>query len=567
MYKFVEKAVFVKNGEGKRTLGPLIYLMGALAVAAPLVLFFNMGGSPLFKQGQASEEGPSPFQTAESDRSQANDMSNTSLSEMEREIQIAEEQGSNLRGEELEQRKEAIREKYEERNDKDRNAAARIDFTDRLKDFVKPETQEAPAETPQDPEQPAKQGYMTFAERLAAQGNSDGGSSGSGSKILVFQQGSEAFKSDPSQTGNPNNPGEAGSTATEANSPANMLPLGTFIPVTLDQDVISTDLQATVWATVATDVTFRRQLQIPLGLAKLRGRTATQPVQNLLDIVFDVMVFSDGSELPIQGFAYSAFDIRYPDRFQVRGVPGELVTPPMYTKLLSLILAAGTGASDAYIQNYLNENTSTSSTFTTVPQIDPNTGQVTNTLQQTQGQPVNSQIGASIALGAAQSGAEELAAMLQKDLDKYQPYVKIQKGYPLFVQLESTVNIAERQSNGFAIKAEEEANSKAKGDQTARSGDPDTYPPGDARYRYDGRAATPSVLNPINGQMGGTGRMDPMGGMTPERIAESQIATYEAMQDPGVQAYRDQQRQDANQNVVDLIRQIEQSRGNNPNGN
>lgn len=473
MWKFIEGLLFVQTKSGERKLGVGFYLLGALACIVPLVLLFNSGGSPLIKKNEKPAPGLAPIQAPESKLTAQTDIPNTLVAEMERELQILEEQSGILKPEEKAEREKEIREKYEDQAQAGRRGAARINFTERIEEFRKeptPEpTPEIIVETPE-----TENRYMTFAERLASEGKSAGGDSG----------GAVTFAPPTKKPGEGEQVGDIISvngtpTAAAATSPKNLLPMGTFIPVVLEQDVISSDLQAHVWVNVAADVTFRRQLQLPLGLVRIRGSTAREPVQNLLDIHFDVMVFSDGTELPITGNAYSAFDIRYPDRYRVRGVPGKLITPPMYTTLLNILLTAGLGASDAYIQNYLNEQTTTDSTFTTIPVVDPVTGDVTTTLQQTQGQPVNNNIGASIGLGAAQSGATELANQIRKDLDKYRPYVKLEKGTPMFIQLDTSVDVGARQINGFAIAMAE----KEKAGNGGGSGRVNR-PPGDARAAW-----------------------------------------------------------------------------------
>ncbi len=564
MFKWIEKGLFVQAKDGSRKLGILVYIAAALLVIIPTILLFKSEGSPMAKKSKQQEAGPPPIQRPETENSQAQEMPNTLIAERNRELQIAEEQKSGLNPADYEKRKLEIEEKYKAKNEGSRNSSARINFTDRIDDFKREPKKEQPLPTPT-PVKDNTQGYMTFAERMAAEKKQIKNSSKN--KPISFENAKK--KEPPKENLVVNHTTDQTMSGKAGESPKNILPLGTFIPCVLEQDIISSDLQSHVWVSVATDVTFRRQLQLPLGLVRIRGKTATQPTQNMLDIVFDVMVFSDGTELPIQGFAYSAFDIRYPDRYRIRGIPGKMITPPMYTTILSLLLSAGLGASDAFIQNNANQNTSTQSTFTTVPQIDATTGNVTTTLQQTQGQPVNNQIWGTVGLSAAQAGAEKFADIVQKDLDKYQPYVKLEKGTPLFIQLDSTVDISGRRINGLAIKAEEEMQKRSQKDYSARSGEPDTYPPGDARYRYDGRAQTPSVINPMAAQQGGNGGA---GGQAPAYSQNEVInnklayanANIAANNNPEVQAAQQQQTQQALGNVQQLIQQLQQSRNSSP---
>jgi hypothetical protein len=206
----------------------------------------------------------------------------------------------------------------------------------------------------------------------------------------------------------------------------------------------------------------------------------------MVDIHFDVMLFSDGTELPINGFAYATFDPRYPTRFKVRGIPGEMIVPPLYVKLQGLVYSAALGASDAYIQNYANENTSTPSTFTTVPTINPITGQMESVIQEQQGQPINNNIGGTVALSAGQAALTEWVEEAKKDLEKYRPYVVIEKGTPIFVQLEETVDVSRRMVDGVAIA---EAIAAEGGGIRMGGRDPNgSYAPGDARSKYSGLA-------------------------------------------------------------------------------
>lgn len=351
---------------------------------------------------------------------------------------------------------------------------------DRLQDFE--DAQPAPAPVlPDNIENVDKpQRFMTLQERLAAEGIEGGGNSGaSGSSEFGVPENIEKIQRDAE-----NNRRGIPEATNEKPPIKNLLPLGTFIPCVLESDVITTDLNSTVWATVVLDVTFRRQLQLPKGLTKLRGRAASEPVQNMVDIHFDVLLFSDGTELPINAHAYAAFDPRFPNRFKVRGIPGEMIVPPLYAKLQGLVFAAALGASDAYIQNYANENTTTPTSFQTVPTINPVTGQVETVIQEQQGMPVNNNIAGTVGLSAAQGALTEWVEQAKEDLEKYRPYVVIEKGTPIFVQLEETVDVSERSINGVA-KAQAEAMANG-GVRMGGIPQNQVFAPGDARARYTG---------------------------------------------------------------------------------
>jgi hypothetical protein len=255
--------------------------------------------------------------------------------------------------------------------------------------------------------------------------------------------------------------------------PQNLLPLGTFIPVALDQDVVTTDLAQLVWVTVEQDVYFRRQLQLPKGVVRLRGTAATRPVQDCVDLYFDVAVFADGTELPLAGQGYSAYDPRWPDRYQVRGVPGILVQTPLWVTLSSVFLSSLNAASAYFTDAFAPQNNQFSSTGSKIAQAPE-------------------ALGAASAHGATNA----LSQKLLDNLAQYRPYVKLQKGQPLFVQLLRTVDLSKRRVNGFAAAqaADRELQiaraRQAYGDNagavldkgTVLGVDPSKYPEYDARH-------------------------------------------------------------------------------------
>jgi len=477
--------IFVKTADGKQKPSLFVWL---------LVLVVLLGGSLFIvtnkrttgleelhgnSRAQKQAEAPSPINKKETIKSSQAGMDAETQNAMEAQIKKeTEENGGYL----APQRTDEIQRKYEAEYEQKQSANFRPTVTQRLGEMGKTNATPAPPK-PAQPKKSASSGrYKTLAERMEADGikpNQRGNSGGTDFKqptnISKNQVDTNTIRSDT-----PTGPNWSKST--------NLLPLGTFIPCVLDGDVVTTDLTSHVWANVVLDTTFRRQLQLPKGIVKIRGKTASEPVQNLVDIFFDTMVFSDGTELPISGFAYAALDPRFPNRFKARGIPGKMIVPPYFVKLQSLIYSAALGASDAYIQNYLNENTTTQSTFTTVPTIDPNTGQVSNQIQQTQGQPVNNQIGATIGLSAGQAALEDLVTEAKKDLEKYRPYVTIEKGTPLYVQLDTTVDVNTRKINGTAIAKEAELQRNlalsAKGVPMPKT--TEIYPPGDARAKYTG---------------------------------------------------------------------------------
>ena len=499
--------IFIKAQDGQRRLNPLIILLVVIALIVAITVYFTSNTKPglttLTEDKDPLTQGPLPIQTEETLKTKQSEVDAETENAIQAQIEFEKEQNA---GYLPESRIQEIREKHIRDYEEKSSTAFRTNQKERLA-LLKQRTPDsnAPA-SPDNPNAAKQQGYQTFAERMGQQANTTGGS-----RSFDLQEGTNN-PNDPknakNKANNPNNANNANnanninssnsatnssgaSFATSKNSFQNMLPLGTYIPCILEGDVVTTDLSSHVWATVALDVTFRRQLQLPKGLVRARGSTATEPVQDLVDIRFDTLVFSDGTELPISGAAYSALDPRYPNRYKIRGIPGDLIKPPLYLKLQALLYGAAMGASEAYVENYTNENTQTESTYTTVPIVNPTTGNVTQQIQQTQKPPVNTNIGGTIGLSAAQSTLSELLAMAKEDLEKYRPYVMVEKGTPFYIQLDETIDISKRQINGVAIAA---AEAEAKGKPIPKQ---NIYSRGDARSLYDPSGGVAG--NPLGG--------------------------------------------------------------------
>jgi hypothetical protein len=481
--------LYVNTGDGRKKPSVFVWLaLTGIILGGSVFLVTNKKETGLDGlRGRTAEDearrAPSPVEKGETAKVQE-EMDVEAFNAMQEQLaREREESGGYLSPE----REKEITKKYETIAEERRRGNFQTSVGDRLGQMQQRTAEEEKPAPPPEPAPAKPEGYLTFAQRMEMQGATT--SSGRPNTGLVFAPptGGVAI---PESTPDPD---ENLSEREQWERVTNLLPLGTFLRCVLDGDIVTNNLASHVWANVVIDETFRRQLQLPKGLVRLRGKTATEPVQNVVDVFFDTMLFSDGTELPINGTAYAAFDPRYPHRFRTRGIPGDLIVPPMWVKLQSLIYAAALGASDAYIQNYINENTSTATKFTTVPVIDPITGQATTQITEEQGNPVNNQIGATIALGAGQSALEELVVEVRKDAEKYKPYLIVEKGTPLFVQLNTTVNVARRTINGTAIAKAEELERNL---QLAERGVPlpdtkEVYPPGDARAKYSG-AGTPT---------------------------------------------------------------------------
>jgi len=483
---------YTKDSQGNPRLGIAVYIIIILLILVPSFLLFQNPNAieNIFSPGKANQEPPKVFQADQSEKALQEGISAELVEQMEREQRIAQEQQSGLRPED---RTGEIEEKYQERARQQADSAGQFRFGERLTEFITPEATPTPAPTEGEAPPAAPSGFMTMAERLKLEGKSATGGSSSGF--------SKEFSNQVPQSLQPQQPTTTTEPSTVINGVqtqiSNLLPLGTFIACVLNQDVRSTDLQPYIWANVVLDSTFRRQLQLPKGLVRLRGKAAREPVQNLLDIHFDVMVFSDGTELPINGNAYSAFDIRYPDAYRLRGIPGEMVVPPFFLQVKSLVYAAALGASNAYIDDVAARGLSQTTTFGAQPVVDPETGQVTTQITDSvQGGQVQNNLGEVIALDAAQGVVEQLAENALEDLEKYRPYVKLEKGTPFFVQLNQTIDISQRRVNGLAVHVAqlEAATQNSSNPGAVNPYAPDIYPPGDARYRYDSENQTSNNL-------------------------------------------------------------------------
>jgi hypothetical protein len=485
--------LFVKTADGKKKPSVWVYLFILLLVIGASAFFMVgdrvTGFDKVLKTDKAVEadmqtgDDAPPLIDMEQSNIEQDGLDAEAVNAMNK--QVAREKGEN-NGWISEDRIREIKEKYQEETKQRTLSNFQPTVGDRLADFEDAPPPPPPV-LPENIEKVDKpQRFMTLQERLAAEGIESGSTGGDSSSEFGIPEKVEEQqkKMENTRLGIPE-------TLSGDEKMKNILPLGTFIPCVLESDIVTTDLQSTVWATVVLDVTFRRQLQLPKGLVRLRGKTASEPVQNMVDIYFDAMLFSDGTELPIEAFAYAAFDPRYPNRFKIRGVPGEMIVPPLYVKLQGLVYSAALGASDAYIQNYINENTTTPTSFQTVPTVNPITGQVETVIQEQQGAPVNNNIGGTVALSAGQAALTEWVEEAKQDLEKYRPYVVVEKGTPIFVQLEATVDVSKRAVNGVA-KAQAEA--MANGGMRMGGINPaENFAPGDARAKYTGSADTGST--------------------------------------------------------------------------
>jgi hypothetical protein len=498
--------LYVKTSDGRKKPSVWVYIiLLILALGGSLALILSRGESGLDQlngrtKQQIADSGPAPFQKVETDKASDTRDAATQNKINEQIRKETNENGGYISNERVKE----IERKWEDQYKVNESSNFKPTVNKRIESFENSENVDLKTKKEATTKKKADH-YMTLAERLKEEGMKpeQGGKNQPIDFKGVAKIGTNSVSLEPDTSTN-STPGKPKDYYTNHDwtSASNILPLGTFIPCVLDGDVVTTDLQSHVWGNIVLDVTFRRQLQLPKGLVRIRGTTGRTPVQNVVDIFFDTMVFSDGTELPISAYAYGAFDPRYPGRFRTRGIPGEIIVPPMYVKLQSLLYSAALGASSAYIQNYVNQNTTTPSSFQTTPTIVPGIGGISaqNVIQQVQGQPVNNKIGATAALSAGQSALQDYVADLKKDLQKYQPYVVVEKGTGFYVQLDKTVDVSMRRVNGTELTKEEEAK-KYNGGKPAAPKE-EVFAPGDARAKYTGYSPSSdsdSAVNPAGG--------------------------------------------------------------------
>lgn len=391
---------------------------------------------------------------------------------------------------EAEKLKKEAKEKYDRERAMDARTAAMTEYEQRMEDFMKknPTPQEVVQHIAIETEtKEVYAGWVPFSVRKT-QGEAKNSTSKSNNAVLAK---TKEEKDIPKPT-DPNTPASVVAHRSAVNFDSedgeqNFLPLGTYIPAILLEDVITNDLQQYITVSVADDVTFRKRMQLPKGAVMLRGRVAAEPVQDVADIHFDVMIFADGTELPCSGVAYSALDLRYPDRFRTRGLPGELITPPLYLKAKALYYTAVAGGLESYLED-TNQN--------------PNLGSGNITIQPPKGsgnyndyfaQKKNPDYLKRAVLSGTLNTINVIKDDLQRDMERYRPYLKIEKGAPLFVQLEQTVNLSARTVNGLAKAQERERLTAAEGG-AAYANSQIYYPPGDARANQD-PLANPQVFS------------------------------------------------------------------------
>lgn len=426
---WLRRFFFTTDSRGADKLSWRVPVLGGVLAILGIYIAIHSGG-PLASMltgapdKKAYEGTHQLIQRQETDESLKRGVSTDILDQEHRQTQIAKDNASNARPDtNIDPRLETEQKANDERN----NAA---DIPDRLQNVLneskkKAEAPPAPVTTATEIDTSEDDWVPSYMRKENAKNgsNSGGGSAQGGAIVLPTPKDSP----DTVAANQPPKPKDTSGMFDPSEGPQNILPMGTFIACDLDQDVRSDSLSSYVWCTVVIDSTFRRQLQLPLGLARARGKVATQPVGDKVDIAFDVLQFSDGTEVPISGNAYTPFDLSAPDRFKERGIIGVLHTPPLYIELEGDLLAG--------IQGGLGGSGSTSTVNSTFGSFSTTSNK-------------------SFLQGAGDSVASRLLDHADKMLATYQPYVTLEKGQPFFIQLDNDVDLNKRAVNGFATAQE-----------------------------------------------------------------------------------------------------------------
>lgn len=383
------------------------------------------------------------------------------------------------------------------------------DFEERLKKFMeKPHTEAEIQQFKQENAPPAdSSGWKTIAELIAEkQLSPKSTTSMSGEKFTT-----PAPNATPVSTQN--------SAANEYkktldwdtdNGIPNFIPLHAVkIPCILLDNIKTNQLKQHINVAVCQDVVFAHRIQMRAYTAVITGEVAATPVGDTLDIHFDTIVFSDGTELPISGTAYSPEDPRYPGQAGYRGIHGTLVTPPLYTQILSFLGNAATAGMQQYLnssqtqnsiygygstQQFPNGQQGSTSTTTTVTN-----GNQTTTTESTQYSPLNSlnpNWKAQVGVATAESATNQLNQALQEKMQEYKPYVFVRAGTPIWIDLDQTINLNARRLNGVLHAQLLEAQATGRGFGIPQQ---PYYPPGDARYNSAQQVNNPQLsANGVN---------------------------------------------------------------------
>ena len=208
---------------------------------------------------------------------------------------------------------------------------------------------------------------------------------------------------------------------------ANSVPTGTHLSVRLMNNVRSNStFKQRVWAMTTQELVFRRQVQLPRGV--LLGGSVGSTSQEQVDISFDIAVFPDGTELPLSGFGVGGADPRYPDLSGMRGLRDLYIEPPLWHEFFPIILAGVTSYTNTSLQTGQGGVIVGSSG---VPQTPNGTTQVNEAVN-------------------------GMVLRIQSDvlayLSRYSPYIHLRKGYPFFVELDSTVDFSARRLNAMGYE-------------------------------------------------------------------------------------------------------------------
>lgn len=117
--------------------------------------------------------------------------------------------------------------------------------------------------------------------------------------------------------------------------------------------------------------------------------------------------------------------------YKLQGITGTYVVPPVWTKLLPIFIEAAIGYSDNN-REFRQPSGNTGSTAST------------ETAESTPPPEENERINEAI-----NSASSALGQMVIEDLERYQPYVRLNRGQSFFVQTNSTLDFSNRTLGGM----------------------------------------------------------------------------------------------------------------------
>jgi hypothetical protein len=199
----------------------------------------------------------------------------------------------------------------------------------------------------------------------------------------------------------------------------NFLPKGQLIPIVFETNVTTLDLSGMVEMQVDENVKFNGDvIRLPYG-TKLYGTASTKNVADRIAVTVDTIVFTDGTELAIDGVVL--------DEDSQPGVRGYYVPQPPGVQAFPYVTGALTGALQALVQQQ--------QVVTQSPLGVSTQSQNPNSLK-------------TVAYSAGQQALTDAFTKEQTMLDqRYPPYVIVKRGSTAYVQLSSALDLNARRIN------------------------------------------------------------------------------------------------------------------------